>query len=236
MKRLLIILFVVVGAIGISKAQQTQSVTNHSVHKYTANAKDASSVNKYVWELVNKGTGTAVDIGTPVTESIDIGWEYGTGDFELSVYILDNNSCSGEKQIVNITVAGEASVMFAAASLSSETCSDLDGGLSGGGLDESEFQVKFTDGVAPFSLIYQIENPDGSKQTAVTVNGLDALAKITINNNFVNESGADAVYKVAIVSATTKDGMDVSVDGDLANNTRTITVHTKPVVTIITLD
>lgn len=150
------------------------------------------------------------------------------GTWDLTVFGTDGNNCITETRTFQIEVVGAATANFAALSGPVVTCSDLDGGLSGGLLDESLFALDLKGGVAPYDVTYEVRNASNDVvQASKKVTGIADGEDITITNNFVNTSGGDEVYTVVIIKVITKDGVNVDLGSDV---TRTITVHSKPTI------
>ena len=196
---------------------QDQTVTDGSTHVYSV----ADEGLTYTW-AVSGGTASVLD----ATNSQTILWN-APGTYTLTVFGTDVNGCITETRTSTIEVVGASSLMFAASSTDVITCSDLDGGLSGGLADQSLFELDFTGGVGPYDVTYEVRDNGGAVVVGpTTLTDVADGSDITIDNNFVNNTGSDEVYTVVITKATTDDGVDVT----LGAVTRTITVHSKPTI------
>lgn len=217
----LVVMFMAYGAFA-----QDQSVTLGTTHTYSVTNTSGLT---YTWTV--DAAGTSTDVSTDTDNSIDILWDGVTGDYNITLFATDAEGCITETQTVTIRVLGQSSVMFAAATVDAETCSDLvsgdAGGTSSGG--SSDFIVEFTSGLAPYDIIYKVVAPDLT-ETEYTKTNVPANYTIQIDNGFANLTSSSVDYKVVIVSAKTEDGATVLVDVDVADNTRTITVLPKPVI------
>lgn len=204
----------------------TQTVTNNSTHIYNVGA-DANL--EFTWTVEHTdGTLLTSTDGTANDHSITIDWSK-EGVWTITVKAKDKTTlCYTEPQTATITVVGAGTANFAAASGSVVTCSDLDGGLPGGLLDESLFALDLKGGVSPYDVTYEVLDASNSVvQASKTVTGVADGDDITITNDFVNTTGGDEVYTVVITGVKTSDGVDVVLGADV---TRTITVHTKPTI------
>lgn len=238
MKKILLLTIMLVGFVGLTKAQQSQTVTSNSTHSYTANPETGTTPDHYVWQVVNSSNVEAIDLTGETSATLSITWDdtnFTVGEtYQLRSQVVDDNNCISEIVYVDITIAGEAFVNFAAGATNVITCSDLDGGLSGGLLDQSLFELEFTGGVGPFEVTYEVRDASNAVvRGPVTVPNLNSGDDLSVDNDFVNESGSDVDYTVVITGATTSDGEDVTVKAD---KSRTITVHTKPVIRDLTLN
>jgi hypothetical protein len=199
-------------------AQINQTVTVGKSQSYKV---DDGGLN-YTWAVTG---GTSSTITTANSQTIL--WD-AVGIWDVTVYGTDGNFCDTETRTFKVEVVGAASVIFAVASGPIVTCSDLDGGLPGGLLDESVFALDFTGGVAPYDVTYEVRNAANTVvQASKTVTGIADLGDITITNDFLNTTGGDEVYTVEITGVKTSDGVDVTLGADV---TRTITVHSKPTI------
>lgn len=208
-------------------AQIDQTVTLATTHTYSVTNTPGLT---YTW-AVSGGTSSAAAVAADTDNSISILWDDVAGDYDITLFATDAKGCITETQTVTIRVLGESSVMFAAASLDVETCSDLvsgDAGGTGSG-GSSDFNIEFTSGLAPYDITYKVVAPDGG-ETEITKTDVPANYTIQIDNAFENTTGSNADYTVVLVSALTDDGASVQVNTDVANNTRTITVLPKPVI------
>ncbi|RUT78483.1 hypothetical protein DLK05_07865 [Ancylomarina longa] len=223
-----------VSFVGVTMAQQTQTVTSGVSKSYTANPEAGTTVDHYVWQLVDASNVSVRDLSAETGATVNILWDLTVGEtYRLKSQVVDNNGCISEVVYVDVTIAAEAFVNFVATASDVITCSDLNGGISGGLVDQSLFKVELTGGVAPFDVTYEIRDASNAVvqgPNTVTLNNGDDLS---IDNNFVNETGADLNYTVVITSAKTADGVAVTVNAD---DSRTITVHTKPVISNLTLN
>ncbi|MDQ2179487.1 PKD domain-containing protein [Marinifilum sp. D714] len=199
---------------------QNQTVTLNSTHEYSVSG-DAIT---YTW-AVSGGTASVLD----ATNTQTIVWN-AEGTYTLTVFGTDGNGCVTETRTAIIEVVGTASVMFAKATGDVTTCSPL----LGDPVTPNNFDVVFTGGVPPYELTYETTAIDGSKSTTTISVGVDGDAtplttSLTIDD-FENTSGGDQTISIQLISATTKDGEGVVVDTDVANNTRSVTVNSKPTI------
>ncbi|NOU60997.1 hypothetical protein [Marinifilum caeruleilacunae] len=238
MKKILSLIVFAFAFAGMANAQQNQTVTSGSDHTYTANPQAGTTPDHYVWQVVDGSDVAVIDLTGETGATLAITWDavnFTVGQtYRLKSQVVDDNNCISEVVYVDVTIAAEAFVNFAAAATNVITCSDLNGGVSGGLADQSLFELEFTGGVGPYEVTYEIRDASNAVvQGPTTVPNLNNGDDLTINNNFVNETGADVNYTVVITEAKTNDGADVTVNAD---NSRTITVHTKPVIMNLTLN
>ncbi|WP_321279387.1 hypothetical protein [Marinifilum fragile] len=228
MKRIYLIIALTFGLVHFASAQADQQVTLGTTHNYNVTAVAGYT---YTWTVDAAGTNT--DVSAVTGNAISVDWNQAVGVYNITVYATDATNCISETETIKVEVLGQSSVLFAAAD-DAQTCSDLDGNIFGGGASggSSSFQVKFTGGLAPYDLVYRVlDATDTQVGSDVTVNGLNATDQVDVPNQFINDGTTDAVYKVVIVSATTKDGAAVALPADDADKTRTITVLPKPRIT-----
>jgi hypothetical protein len=216
------VLFISLIAFVGSVNAQDQTVTQGSSHIY--NVTDGGLT--YTW-AVTGGTISALT----TTNSQTIVWD-APGTWSLTVFGTDGNGCISETVTSSILVVGLSSVMFAsdAGNISVTDCSPL----LGGALNVSDFDVVFTGGVAPFELTYEITAIDGSTTTQVVTMGAvgDATpltGQLSISD-FENLTAGDQTVSIELISAKTADNAIVTVDTDVADNTRSVTIHGKPVI------
>ncbi len=228
MKKLYLLIAFTVGLVHFAIAQD-QQVTLGTSDDYSVTAVPGYT---YTWTVDIAGTST--DVSGVTGNLINILWDKAEGTFNITVFATETaTSCISETETISVQVLGQSSVLFAAAD-DAQTCSDLIGNVAGGGASggSSSFQVQFTGGLAPYELKYKILDPlDAQVGPEVTVSGLNATASIDVPNQFINEGAGNAIYKIVIVSGTTKDGASVDIATDVADNTRTITVLPKPKLT-----
>lgn len=199
---------------------QNQTVTLNSTHEYSVSGEATT----YTW-TVSGGTASVLD----ATNTQTILWNT-EGTYTLTVFGTDENGCVTETRTATIEVVGLASVMFASATGDITTCSPL----LGGDITTNDFNVVFTGGVPPYELTYETTAIDGSKSTSIISVGADGdatpLTTTLSIDDFENISGGDQTVSIQLKSATTKDGVEVKVDTDVADNTRSVTVHSKPTI------
>ena len=196
---------------------QDQTVTINTSHTYNV---DAVAGVTYTWATTG---GTSTNLLTQTGNSMSLIWD-AAGTVNLTVFGTDANGCLTETRTSEILVVGAASVMFAVADVDVISCSPL----LGGAITTSDFTVEFTSGLAPFELVYEITAIDGTK-TPVNATIATASGVLSIDD-FENLTTGDQIVSIQLISATTSDGGIVTVDTDLANNTRSVTVHGKPVI------
>jgi len=227
MKKLLLLICCTIGFIAFSKAQD-QQVTLGTAHDYSVAAVPGYT---YTWSVDVAGSST--DLSGVTGNSINVLWDKAEGTYNITVFATDAALCKSEIETISIQVLGQSSVLFAAAD-DAQTCSDRNGNVDGGGASggNSSFEVQFTGGLAPYELKYKVLDPlDAQVGAEVTVSGLSATDMVDVPNQFINDGTVNAVYKVVLVSATTKDGATVDIPTGIADNTRTITVLPKPRIT-----
>nr|WP_320117176.1 hypothetical protein [uncultured Marinifilum sp.] len=229
MKKIYLLIVLTFGLVHFVSAQIDQQVTLGTSHNYSV---DAVTGYTYTWAVDVAGSDS--DLSAVTGNSISIDWNQTAGTYNITVFATETaTSCISETETITVEVLGQSSVLFAAAD-DATTCSDLDGYADGGGASggSSSFSVEFSGGLAPYDLIYKIVDATDTQVGAdITVNDLPASATISVDNHFINDGTSAVDYKVVIVSATTDDGASVLVDGDVTNNTRTITVLPKPRIT-----
>ncbi|MGZ2370864.1 hypothetical protein ACXR6G_13865 [Ancylomarina sp. YFZ004] len=203
---------------------QDQTVTINTSHTYNV---DPVAGVTYTWATA----GTSDDLTLQTGNSITFVWAT-AGTHDLTVFGTDGNGCITETRTSSILVVGAASVMFAsdASNISVIDCSPL----LGGALTVSDFDVVFTGGVAPFELTYLITAIDLTTTTQVVTMGTAGdptpLTGQLSLSDFENLTSGDQTVSIQLISAKTADLGIVAVDGDVANNTRSVTVHGKPVI------
>lgn len=219
------LLFISLIAFAGTVSAQDQTVTINTSHTYNV---DPVSGVSYTWATTG---GTSSDLVAQKGNSITLIWD-APGTFNLTVFGTDLNGCLTETRTSEILVVGAASVMFADVSANDAvvSCSPLLGGT----LTVSDFDVVFTGGVAPFELTYEITDIDGNKTTQVVTMGAAGdptplTGQLSISD-FENLTAGDQTVSIQLISATTADLGIVAVDAAVANNTRSVTVHGKPVI------
>ena len=211
--------------VGTVNAQADQTVTINTSHTYNV---DPVAGVTYTWATTG---GTSTDLVAQTGNSMTLIWN-ASGTFNVTVFGTDGNGCFTETRTSEILVVGASSVMFAsdASNISVTDCSPL----LGGALKVSDFDVVFTGGVAPFELTYEITAIDNTKTSKTVTMGAAGDAtpltgKLSISD-FENLTAGDQTVSIQLISAKTADLATVTVDGDVANNTRSVTVHGKPVI------
>tara|TARA_R110001583_G_scaffold6427_3_gene32557 strand:- start:8666 stop:9364 length:699 start_codon:yes stop_codon:yes gene_type:complete len=227
MKKILSFIILAFGFVGLANAQQ--QVTLGTTHPYNVVAVAGYT---YTWTVDVVGTNT--DVSAVTGNSISIDWNQAAGNYNITVFATETaTTCISETETISVEVLGASSVLFAAVD-NATTCSDLDGNVDGGGASggSSSFSVQFTDGLAPYDLVYRLLDPTDTPIGAdVTLTDVTAATTITVANQFINGGITSVDYKVVLVSAITDDGAAVLVDADVAKNTRIITVLPKPTIT-----
>lgn len=228
MRKLYLLIALTFGLVYAANAQD-QQVTLGVSDDYSVTA-----VPGYTYSWTVDVAGTSTDVSGVSGNSINILWDKVAGTYNITVFATETaTSCISETETISVQVLGQSSVLFAAAD-NAQTCSDLDENIFGGGESggNSSFEVQFTGGLAPYELKYKVLDPlDAQVGAEVTVAGLSATAIVDVPNQFINEGTGNAIYKIVIVSATTKDGASVDIATAVADNTRTITVLPKPKLT-----
>lgn len=223
MKKILSIIILAFAFVGVTNAQN-QSVTVNTNHSYNV----ADEGLTYTWAVTG---GTSTDLLTQTGHSINILWD-APGTYTLTVFGTDADGCKSETTSAIIEVVGAASVMFADANDNQSiiTCSLLAGDTP----SSTDFKVVFAGGVAPYTLVYDVTDETGAT-TEQTVNVATTEQMLSLSD-FENTTGGDVIVSVKLKSATTSDGATVTVDSGigavtgLPNDTRTITVHSKPTI------
>ena len=228
MKKLYLLIALTFGLVYFVNAQD-QQVTLGTSDDYSVTA-----VAGYTYSWTVDVAGTSTDVSGVDGNSINILWDKAVGTYNITVFATETaTTCISETETITVEVLGQSSVLFAAVD-DVTTCSDLDGNLDGGGTSggSSSFSVEFTGGLSPYDLVYRVLDPSDNPIGAdVTLTDVTAATTITIANQFINGGTTSVDYKVVLVSATTDDGAGVSVDANVAQNTRTITVLPKPRIT-----
>lgn len=210
--------------VGTANAQD-QTVTINTSHTYNV---DAVAGVTYTW-ATNGGTST--DLTAQTGNSMTLIWD-AAGTYDVTVFGTDANGCLTETRTSEILVVGAASVMFADAidNQSIITCSLLTGDTP----TATDFKVEFTGGVAPYTLVYDITDEAGTTtEQTINVAGTEQLLSLS---DFENTTGSDIIVSIKLKSATTSDGATVTVNTGtgavtgLPNDTRSVTVHGKPVI------
>lgn len=219
------VLFISLIAFAGTVSAQAQTVTINTSHTYNV---DPVAGVTYTWATTG---GTNTDLVTQTGNSMTLVWD-AAGTYNVTVFGTDGNGCLTETRTSEILVVGAASVMFAdvVANDAVIDCSPL----LGGALTVSDFDVVFTGGVAPFELTYEITAIDGTKSTQTATMGAAGDAtpvtgQLSISD-FENLTAGDQTVSIQLISAKTADLGIVAVDADVANNTRSVTVHGKPVI------
>jgi hypothetical protein len=239
MRRILAILLFIIGFVGLAKAQQTQTVTYGVSKSYTANPEAGTTADHYVWQLVDASDVSVRDLSAETGATVNILWDLTVGEtYRLKSQVVDTKNCASEFVYVDVTIAGAASVMFADLSTNENqiTCSLVTGESS----TDTNFDVVFSGGVAPYELTYTITDKDGvtttQKKSFATTTGTLSLA------DFENTTSGNQIVTVTLISALTKDLAVVAVSTiDAANiigknNVRTLTIYPKPVITNLSLN
>jgi len=204
---------------------QDQTVTINTSHTYNV---DPVAGVTYTWATTG---GTSTDLVAQTGNSMTIIWDT-AGTYNVTVFGTDGNLCITETISSTIEVVGASSVMFAnlPANDAVTSCSPL----LGGALTVSDFDVVFTGGVAPFELTYEITAIDGSKTSqTVTMGAVGDATPLTGQlsiSDFENLTAGDQTVSIQLISAKTADNGIVAVDADVADNTRSVTVHGKPTI------
>ncbi|MDQ1771365.1 hypothetical protein GQR60_12455 [Labilibaculum sp. A4] len=219
------LLFISLIAFAGTVSAQDQTVTINTSHTYNV---DPVAGVTYTWATTG---GTSTDLVAQTGNSMTLIWDV-AGTYDVTVFGTDANGCLTETRTSQVLVVGAASVMFAnlPANDAVVSCSPLLGGT----LTVSDFDVVFTGGVAPFELTYEITAIDNSKETKVVTMGTAGDAtpltgQLSISD-FENLTAGDQTVSIQLISAKTADNGTVAVDTDLADNTRSVTVHGKPVI------
>ena len=227
MKKTLSFIILAFGFVGMANAQQQVTLG-------TTNSYNVTAVAGYTYTWTVDAAGTNTDVSAVTGNSINVDWNQVAGTYNITVFATETaTTCISETETITVEVLGQSSVLFAAVD-DATTCSDLDGNLDGGGTSggSSSFSVEFTGGLPPYDLVYRILDPSDNPVGAdVTLTDVTAITTITVANQFINSGSSSVDYKVVLVSATTDDGAGVSVDANVAQNTRTITVLPKPTIT-----
>ncbi|BAX80696.1 hypothetical protein [Labilibaculum antarcticum] len=237
MKRILTLLIITIGFVGLAKAQQTQSVTYGVSKSYTANPAAGTTVDHYVWQLVDASDVSVRDLSTETGATVSITWDLTIGTtYRLKSQVVDDNNCSSAFVYVDVTIAGDASMMFATATDNIEDCSPLLGDTP----TPRNFEVVITGGVAPFDITYKLTDKDGVESTLIETFGTAGdptpLTGILSISDFENTTGANQSISIELISGVTADGSAVTVDSDVTNNNRSVTIYSKPVITNLTLN
>jgi|GEM_PF-1558152 len=239
MRKILTLLIFTVAFVGLSQAQQKQTVTFGASKSYTANAEAGTTVDHYLWQLVDASDVVVKDLSSELGATVSITWDLTIGEtYRLKSQVVDDKSCVSEVVYVDVTIAGEASVLFAnrTDNESIETCSPLLGDAP----NLTDFELIITGGVAPFDITYKTTDKDGGVTTTTKSIGVagdsSPLTGILSISDFENTSGTNQIVSIELVSGVTADGSTVTVDADAANNTRSVTVYPKPVITNLTLN
>lgn len=227
------------GFVGLTKAQQTQNVTSGVSRSYTANPDAGTTVDHYVWQLVDASDVSVRDLSAETGATVNILWDLTVGEtYQLRSQVYDTEGCASEFVYVDVTIAGEASVMFAdlLANDNQRTCSLI----AGDSPADTFFDVVFAGGVAPYELTYTVTDKDGGittqTQTFATTTGTLSLA------DFENTTTGNQIVTVTLISALTDDLAPATVSTiDAAmiigkNNIRTLTIYPKPVITNLSLN
>jgi hypothetical protein len=239
MKKVFTVILFILCFVGLSKAQQTQSVSYNSANTYTANPDSGTSVDHYLWQLVDMSDVTVKDLSAETGATVSITWDLTIGEtYRLKSQVYDTENCSSEFVYVDVTIVGDASVLFADDSSNDNviTCSLL----SGEEATSYDFEIIITGGVAPFELNYTLTDKFGvetvtSKTFGASGDSTPLTGTFSISD-FENETGASQTVSIQITSGTTADGSSITIDSDESNNTRSLTVYSKPVITNLTLN
>lgn len=237
MKKIFTVILFTLCFVGLTKAQQTQSVSYNSTKTYTANPDTGTSVDHFLWELVDMSDVTVKDLSAETGATVSITWDLTIGEtYRLRSQVYDTENCSSEFVYVDVTIVGDASVLFADDSSNDSviTCSLL----SGEEATSYDFEITITGGVAPFELSYTLTDKFGvesvgSKSFGETGDSTPLTGTFSISD-FENVTGASQTVSIQITSGTTADGSSITIDE--SNNTRSLTIYSKPVITNLTLN
>ncbi|WP_372752702.1 hypothetical protein [Labilibaculum sp.] len=239
MKKIFTVILFTLCFVGLSKAQQTQSVSYNSTKTYTANPDTGTSVDHYQWQLVDMSDVTVKDLSAETGATVSISWDLTIGEtYRLRSQVYDTENCSSEFVYVDVTIVGDASVLFAdvSANESVVTCSLL----SGEDATSYDFDITISGGVAPFVINYISTDKYGveivgSKTFGATGDTTPLTGTFSISD-FENVTGASQTVSIEITGGTTADGSTIAIDSDESDNIRSVTVYSKPVITNLTLN
>ncbi len=239
MRKLLTLLIFTIGFVGLAQAQQTQTVTSGITKTYTANPAAGITADHYVWQLVDASDVSVRDLSAETNATVSITWDLTIGaTYRLKSQVVDDNNCSSEFVYVDVTIAGDASIMFAdkADNDNITDCSPLLGDTP----ITRNFDLVITGGVAPFEITYKLTDKDNVESTLTKTFGVAGdptpLTGVLSITDFENTSGGNQAVIIELISGTTADGSTVTVDADAANNTRSVTIYSKPVITNLILN
>lgn len=239
MRKLLTLLIFIIGFVGLIKAQQTQTVTAGVSKSYTANPAAGTTTDHFVWQLVDATDAVVRDLSSETGATVNILWDLPSGQtYRLKSQVVDDKNCVSEVVYVDVTITGEASIMFAnkADNGNVETCSLLLGDAP----NNTDFELVITGGVAPFDITYKLTDKAGIETTVNKQFGVAGdttpLTGVLSLSDFENVTGTNQSVSVELLSGTTADGSAISIDTDPNNNKRSLTIYSKPVITNLSLN
>ncbi|MRT94534.1 hypothetical protein [Ancylomarina sp. 16SWW S1-10-2] len=234
MKNLLTKSFLILAVVCFGFSANAQELaTLNSTHTLKVGA-DANI--EFAWTAIHSVSGTVITSTDAIAKDNSVELTFTeVGLWNITVQGKDKTTlCLTEPMLTSVKVFGTASVMFADAAANADmlTCSLLDGDTA----NVSDFEVVFTDGVAPFELTYKTIDKDGTESALLTKSfgtaGATSPVTGTISlSDFENTTLASQETSIHIVSALTADNTAVDLSTTASDLVRKITVRTKPVIT-----
>jgi hypothetical protein len=226
-------------------AWSQNSITQIASKDYTVtlNVGEATGAT-YSW-VVTPANGTSTDLGAITGNTATIVWDGSVGDYTVTVQVTDGNGCLSENITQDMEILAPGDLIFAAALPSTQTCSDLAGGIEGSvpGQSESFFQISYDGDANLTSANVTIKNPDGvytdllgtvlldqsTPEITITNAETDKEIDFSVTDSWENASSGNVIFEIALLSALTSDNADITADTS-ADIERTVTVLPKPVI------
>ena len=241
MKKLLLLTIAILAAwSGWSQSITQGADKDYSVQMNVGETAGAS----YAWS-VSPANGTTTDLST-VTDSVaTITWDGPAGIYTVLVQVTDGNGCLGEPIIQAMEIVAPGNLFFAAALPSTQTCSELSGGIEGSvpAQSESMFSIAYDGDANLASVNLTIENPAGEfvdltgmvltdqSNPEITIQNLEADKEVefAVNNNWENTGTAEVNFEIVVLGALTADNSEITANA-AGDTERTITILPKPVI------
>lgn len=220
------------------------SITQGGSKTYTIqlNAGEATGAT-YEW-MVTPAGGTSTDLSTITGNTVTILWDGTAGDYTVTVQVTDGNNCLSEPITQNMEILAPAQIIFAAATPSSTTCSDLSGGEgSVPPSSESRFSITYDGDANLKSAEVTVKNPEGdfidlddnvladqsNPEITITNDAVDKQIDFAVTDSWENTTIGNATFEITLLSALTSDNANITADPG-ADIKRNITVLPKPVI------
>jgi hypothetical protein len=228
-----------------SSAWSQNSITQGASKTYTIQMNVGNETGAtYSWS-VTPANGTSTNLGAITGNSVDIVWDGPLGDYTVEVQVTDGNGCLSEPISQGMTIVAPGDLVFASTFPSTETCSDLTGGVPGSNppASESNFRITYAGQENLLSANITVQNPDGdyieldgpvladqnNPEITITNDAADKEIDFSLADSWENNTNANVVFELTLISAETADNLVINAD-PTADVERTVTVRAKPVI------